>query len=124
MKLHLIVLSTLILTACGSSENDVSQQPAESTVAIAPIAFDTAEIKGIITQRCATCHSVTPTDDMFKVAPNNVMFDTLEQIKRSASRIRVRSVDSQTMPFMNKTNMTNEERTLIGQWIKAGAVIE
>lgn len=122
MKIHLIVLSTLILTACGSSDNDTQQSATESVAA--PVSFDTVQIQGIITQRCASCHSASPTDDVFKVAPSNMVFDTLEQIKRSAPRIRARSVDSETMPFMNKTNMTSEERTLIGQWIKAGAPIE
>jgi uncharacterized membrane protein len=122
MKIHLIVLSALILTACGSSDNDTQQPPAPSVTV--PASFDTAQIQAVITQRCASCHSATPTDDVFKVAPSNMVFDSLEQIKRAAHRIRARSVDSQTMPFMNKTNMTNEERTLIGQWIKAGAPIE
>jgi uncharacterized membrane protein len=122
MKLHLIVLSTFILTACGSSGDDTKESSTQSVAT--PISFDTAQIQGIITQRCASCHSATPTDDIFKVAPSNIMFDTIEQIKRSAPRIRARSVDSKTMPFMNKTNMTSEERTLIGQWINAGAPIE
>ena len=83
--------------------------------------MDVEKVRLIISNRCTTCHSAQPTDDVFKVAPSNVMFDTLEQMQRYAARIHARAVATQTMPFMNKTQMTAEERSLVGAWIKAGA---
>ncbi|MFT6287335.1 MAG: putative membrane protein [Halieaceae bacterium] len=79
-----------------------------------------AEVVSIIQSRCVSCHSATATDDMFSVAPGGVMLDTLDDIKRWAPRIQARSVDSPDMPFMNKTEMTEEERQMLGSWIASG----
>ena len=49
------------------------------------------------------------------------MFDTPESIARLAERIRVRAVETRTMPLGNKTGMTDGERALLGRWISAGA---
>ena len=70
----------------------------------------------IVQQRCATCHSSHPTDDVFKTAPAGVMFDDPAQIEKWAARIKARAVDSKDMPFMNKTHITEEERSILGQW--------
>ncbi len=78
----------------------------------------------IINNRCIQCHSSHPTDDVFKVAPANVMYDTPEQIKSMAERILVRSVDNKTMPLANKTQMTDNERELLGRWVRNGAQLE
>ncbi|MEH6591903.1 MAG: urate hydroxylase PuuD [Halioglobus sp.] len=79
------------------------------------------EVKAVLTERCATCHSATPSDDVFTVAPMDVVLDTLEQMQQWAPRIKARSIDTSDMPFMNKTEMTDEERALIAQWIAADA---
>ena len=75
----------------------------------------------IISQRCASCHSANASDDIFKVAPGGVMLDSLAQMQQWAPRIKARTVDSNDMPFMNKTQMTDEERATVGQWIATGA---
>ena len=75
---------------------------------------------GIIRERCASCHAGTPTDEVFTVAPGGVMLDTVDRMVQWAPRIKARSVDNHDMPFMNKTNMTDEERAIIAQWIDAG----
>lgn len=90
-------------------------------------AFESSQIpqvQQILNQRCATCHSSAPTDDVFKVAPLGVMLDSLAEMKQWAPRIKARSVDTADMPFMNKTDMTDEERQLIASWIAAGAATE
>ena len=73
----------------------------------------------IVQMRCASCHSETPTDEMFTVAPSGVFLETQIQIKQWAPRILARSVNSHDMPFMNKTGMTQEERNILGQWISS-----
>ena len=124
MKYGLITLMAVLLSACGPAQDEQGTQTRQDTDPQQPaISIDTTEIKHIITQRCSTCHSKEPTDDVFRVAPSNVMFDTLDQMQRSAARIHARSVATQTMPFMNKTGMTEEERSLLGEWVKAGAPI-
>jgi uncharacterized membrane protein len=49
-----------------------------------------------------------------------VILDSLDDIKRWAPRIKARSVDTQNMPMMSKTGMTEAERQKLGSWIAAG----
>ncbi len=84
-----------------------------------PVPF--AEVAEIVHNRCTTCHSVTPTNDTYKLAPNGVTFDTAEQIVRYASKIDERAVKSKNMPLANVTNMTAEEREALRAWIAQGA---
>jgi uncharacterized membrane protein len=82
---------------------------------------DFARAEEIITQRCLPCHSPHPTDAMFSAPPKNVMFDTPERIEAMAGKIKDLAVTNQTMPFLNRTNMTDEERAQLGQWLDQGA---
>jgi len=84
-----------------------------------PVPF--ARAQEIIVKRCMQCHSSHPSDDTFKVAPNNVRFDTPEQIKMMSERIRDRAVRQRTMPLVNKTHITDLERAERGAWIAGGA---
>jgi uncharacterized membrane protein len=68
------------------------------------------EAVDIISQRCSSCHSSTPTDEVFVVAPSGVVFDNWQDIERWAPRILARSVETADMPFLNKTEMTQAER--------------
>jgi len=83
-----------------------------------------AEVNAIIQKRCVACHSANPTDDVQKVAPNNIMFDTKENILKYAERINQRAVITKTMPQGNKTGITQEERDAIACWIENGAKAE
>jgi len=78
-------------------------------------------VRAVIAQRCLPCHSQYQSDPSFGPAPGGVTFDTPESIARLAERIRVRAVETQTMPLANKTGMTPEERALLARWIAAGA---
>jgi uncharacterized membrane protein len=83
-----------------------------------------ARAQEIVVQRCVPCHSVKPSDEVFPVAPVNVTFDTAEQIQLMAPRILERAVNSRTMPFLNKTAMTDLERAELGRWIGSGAQLK
>jgi uncharacterized membrane protein len=80
-----------------------------------------AAVRLVIVQRCQPCHSQYQTDRTMGPAPAGVTFDTPESIARFADRIRVRAVETRTMPLANKTGMTDEERALLGRWISVGA---
>jgi uncharacterized membrane protein len=47
-----------------------------------------------------------------------------EQVRAWAERIRVRAVDTETMPPANRTWMTAEERDVLRRWTAAGAPLE
>jgi uncharacterized membrane protein len=87
-----------------------------------PVTF--AQAHGIIQSRCVACHSAHPTEPMFPAPPSGVMFDTPEQIKLLAPRIKERAVVNRTMPFINKTGMADEERELFGRWVDEGASLQ
>ena len=72
-------------------------------------------MRGNINARCLPCHSAYPTDETFRVAPNGVMFDTLQEIDPHVSRIGERAAVQRTMPPGNKTGMTDAERDLLGR---------
>lgn len=52
-----------------------------------------------------------------------MMFDDPRTVQAFAARIKFRAVESHTMPFGNKTNITQEERDILGRWVDAGASI-
>jgi uncharacterized membrane protein len=80
-----------------------------------------AAVRSVIALRCQPCHSQYQTDRTFGPAPGGVTFDTPESIARLAERIRIRAVDTRTMPVANKTGMTEDERNLLARWIQLGA---
>ena len=86
-----------------------------------PVAF--TEIKTIFQKRCESCHSSHPTDDVQKIAPNGIIFDTPKQIAKHSERIMFRVVQTKTMPQGNKTGITDSEREMIGRWIGQGAKV-
>ena len=85
----------------------------------APAQF--AEVRVVIAQRCAPCHSSAPTYPAITVAPAGVMFDTPAEMHEKAQRILDRAVTTKTMPLGNLTGISDAERDLLRRWIAAGA---
>ena len=83
-----------------------------------------ARAEEIINQRCVPCHSAHPTDAQFPVAPKNVFLDRPDSIRAMAPRVKAMAVDAITMPFLNRTKMTDLERAELGAWIEAGAELK
>ena len=80
-------------------------------------------VRPIIDRRCAACHSQNPAIADFGPAPGGAAFDTPEQMRAFAPRIRVRAVDTRTMPPANRTHVTDRERAILGAWVDQGALI-
>jgi uncharacterized membrane protein len=100
----------------------VGGQPGNSSASAAPNApVSFTEARSIIDRRCTACHSATPSITEFGAAPAGVSFDDPNQIQRLAARIRVRAIDTRTMPVGNRTNMTEAERAMLARWIDDGA---
>ncbi len=87
-----------------------------------PVTF--AEAYDIVARRCVSCHAAKPSDENFDKPPKNVVFDTAEQIRDQAPKIRAVAVLTRTMPVGNETKMTDQERRVLGRWIAEGAEIE
>ena len=89
---------------------------ANNAVAQASSEESNERVVSLITTHCVGCHSRTPTDDIFKVAPLGVILDTWEDIERFAPQVVRRTTVTKDMPFLNKTKMTDEERQEIARW--------
>ncbi|MFL5803925.1 MAG: urate hydroxylase PuuD [Roseiflexaceae bacterium] len=120
--LRLAAATTLVTIALVFFLIERARGPASVAAGGAPVAF--ADARAIIQQRCVACHSAHPTDDQFTAAPAGMIFDTPQQIQAMAARIKERAVVLRTMPFGNKTGMTDAERALLGAWIDQGANIK
>ncbi|UTM58517.1 urate hydroxylase PuuD [Photobacterium sp. CCB-ST2H9] len=98
----------------GEAGQTAAAQPQNSGVSF-------AQVNNVIQERCAVCHSAHPTHAAFKTAPAGVILDTPEEIKVNAPRIVAQAVQTKVMPLGNLTQMTDDERKLIGAWVKQGA---
>jgi uncharacterized membrane protein len=75
-----------------------------------------ADAMTIIQNRCVACHSATPSDGSFAGPPKGIALDTPEEIERYADQILRVAVETRAMPLANRTEMTPEERALLGRW--------
>lgn len=110
-------LAALYLLTARPAQTRVASPSESGTVSF-------AEANAVVQKRCAVCHSASAADRTFGIAPAGIAFDTPEQIRAHLERIRVRAVETATMPPANKTHMTAEERALLGRWIAEGGRIE
>lgn len=82
------------------------------------------QVYSIVNERCVSCHSSQPTDEVWTAPPNGVVYDTPQDIAKLTDKIMQRVVITKTMPQNNKTGMTPEEREIIRCWIEQGAKTE
>ncbi len=82
------------------------------------------EIYNIFQERCVSCHSSSPTDDVYTAPPNGIVYDTPQDMVKKAEQIMQRVVITKTMPQNNKTGITPEEREAIRCWIEQGTPVE
>ncbi len=87
----------------------------------ATIQTSAGEVKEIINKHCIACHSHNPTHEGFTQPPQNMVYETIDDIRKAAPLIFTQVVQSENMPLGNETGMTAEERQKIGAWIKQGA---
>ncbi len=103
--------------ALSSGPPDSQTSPASGAAgggaAVAATA-DFAQVKAIIERRCVLCHNAG-------VAQKNVRVDSPEAIARQAQQIYQQVVLMRLMPLGNATQITEEERALIGRWFNEGA---
>jgi uncharacterized membrane protein len=94
-------------------------RPAQTGAAPADASF--AAVQEVISSRCSMCHADEPVWDGIATAPKDVRLDADRRIRDHARLIEIFAVRSVAMPPGNVTEMTGEERALVGAWIAAGA---
>lgn len=109
----------LIITASFPEKPHAAHATAEAVPAGPPVPF--SQVHSIINSRCVGCHATHPAITTFGPTPGGVQFDTPERIRSLAERIKIRAVTTKTMPIANHTQMTEEERAILGRWIDQGA---
>ena len=105
-----------VLIAALASYRPPSADPGQTAAGTASAA-STGEARRIIRERCIQCHSDTPSQPGFAVAPLGVMYDKLDEIRVQAPRIKAQAVDTRMMPPGNLTGMTDQERQVLGDWL-------
>ncbi len=81
-----------------------------------PVSFE--QVHPIFQNRCVSCHSPQPTDDVIKVTPKGLSLLNEAQIRAVLPQIYEQVAVSKVMPLGNKTGMTDEERSLVTAWIQ------
>lgn len=130
----LVSISILSLVALAGCQSNTSTPSPSSSASVAPsnnpsttpvTKVEFTKVKEVITQKCAVCHALPENRTIGKGMPTagNTLFETSEQIKAKADRIKNRAVTTKTMPTGGVT-LTDEERDLIGKWIDEGASIQ
>jgi len=71
----------------------------------------------IVERRCVTCHAEHPANPAFPQPPSGVMLDRPDRLRAQAARVRVRAVETRTMPLGNLTGMTDAERDTLAAWL-------
>jgi uncharacterized membrane protein len=112
-----IAAAVTLYALMRSGSNGVPVRPSTLLNPALPASF--SDVQRIVDRRCATCHSSEPADVSFGRMPGGVAFDSPDQIRAFAVRIRERAVVTRTMPPANSTRITEAERALLGRWVEA-----
>jgi uncharacterized membrane protein len=91
--------------------------PRASAKSGASVSFE--DVRTIVQQRCASCHSSEPTFPAFLAAPAGVVLDTDAQIVAEAQRIHQQTVVTRVMPISNLTDISEAERNVIDRWYRS-----
>src|SRR5262245_58181045 len=85
----------------------LTARPAPGGPAIAAarlgVAVSGEQAFAIVERRCVTCHAEHPSNPAFPQPPSGVMLDRPERLLALAGRVRVRAVETRTMPLGNLT---------------------
>ncbi len=86
---------------------------------VASLSGAEAEVFAIVQERCAVCHSASPSFEGFTSPPGGVRFETMDHIRSRSDVIATQAINSDLMPPGNMTEMTDAERKKLGDWLEA-----
>lgn len=123
----IVAAAGMILIAYLSSlgpRQAVAAPPATTRTSMAtshPPSFD--KVQEIVSIRCSMCHAKETLWSTMAMAGEDIKLDNAQDIRRYAKLIDTVAVRSNAMPPGNVTEMTNDERHLLGAWVAAGAPV-
>ena len=103
-------VALLVITAVLTAPDKPSAEA--QAAASQPVSF--SQVQAIVEQRCTLCHNA-------QVINKNVQLHTPALIQQHAQAIYQQVVVLKAMPMNNATQITDAERAMLGQWVKAGA---
>jgi uncharacterized membrane protein len=115
------VAGVLLLLAVAVAIAPAPPAAATGNAAASDPAAQFAKVQSVLAQRCVSCHAAHPSQAGFASAPAGVMLDSPDAIRQHSAQIYKQAVQLKAMPLANMTNMTDQERALIGAWFEAGA---
>lgn len=101
-----------VIVALKPEPSKVSPDSASSAALATGVAYK--DVQKVLEARCYMCHGSN-------VQMKNVRLDSPEAVKQHAQAMYQQVVVARIMPMNNVTNITEEERGLIGAWFQAGA---
>ncbi|MEN2675691.1 urate hydroxylase PuuD [Herbaspirillum huttiense] len=104
--------------AAVAPSSSAAPAPAGEAVAAGPF----AQVQQVIQARCIQCHAAKPT--LMPVPGKGVLLDSPEHISQHAQQIYQQAVVQKAMPLGNMTQITDDERAIIGKWFESGAPVK
>lgn len=114
-----VVLGTVL--GVGLLTRPGLRAPTTAAATVSPEAVAWPVVAGILEARCQSCHSEQPTDPDYAAPAGGLRLDSPARAQAAAERIRVRAVETKTMPMANRTGITQLERDLLARWLDEGA---
>lgn len=113
------ITAVTVMALCAPGVGGANDKVALRHSAAVPLNAPTGgmPIRQIMIDRCMKCHADHPTWPGVSFAPKNVKFESDEDISRYAGEIERVAVNSRQMPPGNVTQMTEQERRQLADWI-------
>jgi uncharacterized membrane protein len=72
----------------------------------------------IASKHCVMCHAAKPAHESFRDAPKGIILESVDDLKKHAATIYAQTVQTRAMPLGNQTDMSENDRATLGQWLK------
>lgn len=80
--------------------------------------FADIEALAIVNKHCVMCHAVKPAHESFQEAPKGIILESVDDLRKHAATIYAQTVQIRAMPLGNQTDMSENDRATLGQWLK------
>jgi len=72
----------------------------------------------IASKHCVMCHAAKPAHESFQDAPKGIILESVDDLRKHAATIYAQTVQIRAMPLGNQTDMSENDRATLGQWLK------
>ncbi|MGB6585575.1 MAG: hypothetical protein WBE32_12565 [Pseudolabrys sp.] len=76
------------------------------------------EALAIVSKHCVMCHAAQPAHESFREAPKGIILESVDDLRTHAATIYAQTVQIRAMPLGNQTDMSENDRATLGQWLK------